>query len=83
MCIKRQGKREPLGFDQFKYILKNLTNNNIPENIEDIVNQAKTQFPQDVSEDTAKQMIKFIRNGEGDKAFELLELDKTPINEII
>ena len=81
--VDDSGKREPLGFDQFKYILKNLTNNNIPENIEDIVNQAKTQFPQDVSEDTAKQMIKFIRNGEGEKAFELLELDKTPINEII
>ena len=81
--VDESGKREPLGFDQFKYILKNLTNNNIPENIEDIVNQAKTQFPQDVSEDTAKQMIKFIRNGEGEKAFELLELDKTPINEII
>mgnify|MGYP004452093421 FL=1 len=81
--VDESGKREPLGFDQFKYILKNLTNDNIPENIEDIVNQAKTQFPQDVSEDTAKQMIKFIRNGEGKKAFELLELDKTPINEII
>ena len=81
--VDESGKREPLGFDQFKYILKNLTNDNIPENIEDIVNQAKTQFPQDVSEDTAKQMIKFIRNGEGEKAFELLELDKTPINEII
>ena len=81
--VDESGKREPLGFDQFKYILKNLTNNNIPENIEDIVNQAKIQFPQDVSEDTAKQMINFIRNGEGEKAFELLELDKTPINEII
>ena len=81
--IDESGKREPLGFNQFKYILKNLTNDNIPDNIEDIVNQAKTQFPQDVSEDTAKQMIKFIRNGEGEKAFELLELDKTPINEII
>ena len=31
----------------------------------------------------AKEMIKFVRNGDGKSALELLELGETPITEII
>ena len=64
---------------QLKYILKN----SLPDNIVDVVNQAKLQKIAGVTEDTAKEMIKFVRNGDGKSALELLELGETPITEII
>ena len=73
--IDDNGRREPLGKKQFEYIIKNLSQDNLKE----VIEQAELQ--KFVEPDVAKEMIKLIATGRGDEIYDLYNIGATPINE--
>ena len=73
--IDDNGKREPLGKKQFEYIIKNLSQDNLQE----VIEQAELQ--KFVEPEVAKNMIKLIATGRGDEIYDLYNIGATPISE--
>ena len=63
-----------IGFiDEFEYIIKNLSQ----VNLEEVIEQAELQ--KFVEPDVAKNMIKLIATGRGDEIYDLYNIGATPI----